>query len=116
MMDHRDDPQADVAVQYGPAHTVEFEPASRLREWSGGRASYQVNSLHGQGIARLAERLQVEARATDGLVEAVSVRDAVDFAWAVQWHPEWRAAEDELSRTLFTQFGLAARQRQSQRK
>ena len=116
MMDHRDDPRADVDVQYGPAHTVEFEPASRLREWSGGRVSYQVNSLHGQGIARLAERLQVEARATDGLVEAVSVRDATGFAWAVQWHPEWRATEDELSRALFTEFGLAARQRQSQRK
>ena len=116
MMDHRDDPQAEVDVQYGPAHTVEFEPASRLREWSGGCASYPVNSLHGQGIAQLAERLQVEAKAPDGLVEAVSVRDAVGFAWAVQWHPEWRAAEDRLSRTLFAQFGSAVRQRQNQRK
>lgn len=116
MMDHRDDPQAEVDVQYGPAHTVEFEPSSRLREWSGGCASYPVNSLHGQGIAQLADRLQVEAKAPDGLVEAVSVRDAVGFAWAVQWHPEWRAAEDRLSRTLFAQFGSAARQRQNQRK
>lgn len=116
MMDHRDDPAADVAVQYGPAHEVVFEPTSIFRRWSGGHGTYQVNSLHGQGIDRLADRLQIEARAIDGLIEAVSVRDAASFALGVQWHPEWRAADDTLSRCLFQRFGDAARLRQSQRK
>ena len=34
---------------------------------------FQVNSLHGQGIDRLAPALRVEAEAPDGAIEAVSM-------------------------------------------
>lgn len=115
MMDHRDDSTAPIDVQYGPAHDVIFEAGSALAEWLPGESRAQVNSLHGQGIARLADCLRVEARAPDGLIEAVSVREATRFAFAVQWHPEWRAAEQPLSRALFTRFGDAARVRQRTR-
>lgn len=112
MLDHRDDPAASVEVQYGPAHEVIFETGSVLADWLPGVTRAQVNSLHGQGIARLADRLRVEARAPDGLIEAVSVREAAGFAFAVQWHPEWRVSEQPLSRALFARFGDAARERQ----
>lgn len=115
MLDHRDDPSTPLDVQYGPAHDVIFEPGSMLGSWVPGKARTRVNSLHGQGIARLAERLQVEARAPDGLIESVSVRDVGTFALAVQWHPEWRAAQDPLSRQLFERFAEAARDRQRKR-
>ena len=47
----------------------------------------KVNSLHHQGIKRLADDLIVEGTAPDGLIEAV--RYSGDW-WAlgVQWHPE----------------------------
>ena len=68
-----------------------------------------MNSLHRQAIAETAPRLQVEARAADGTVEAVSVLDARNFAVGVQWHPEYWAQTDAPSRALFQAFGDAVR-------
>jgi putative glutamine amidotransferase len=61
-------------------------------------------------VDRLGDRLVVEARAPDGVVEAFRVRDAKQFALAVQWHPEWKAMSNPFSRALFARFGDAARE------
>ena len=74
-----------------------------------GAASFEVNSVHGQGIKRLAEGLRVEAVAPDGLVEAFTKPDAPGFNLCVQWHPEWRAAANPVSVQLFNAFGVAVR-------
>ena len=74
-----------------------------------------VNSLHGQGIKKLAEGVTVEAVADDGLIEAFSVDEAQGFALAVQWHPEWRATENEFSSAIFKAFGDACRERARER-
>ena len=68
-----------------------------------------VNSLHEQGIDRVAPGLEVEALAEDGTVEAVRVRDASGFALGVQFHPEWHWATDAASRAIFEAFGAACR-------
>ena len=81
--DHRDRDDDAVEVQYGIAHDVAIEAGGvleRLLETS----TIAVNSLHGQGVNRLAPGLRVEARANDGLVEAFSVADAPAFALGVQ--------------------------------
>ena len=65
-----------------------------------------VNSLHGQGIDRPASGLLVEAVAPDGQIEAVSLPGA-RFVVGVQWHPEYRAAENPMSRALFGAFAHA---------
>jgi putative glutamine amidotransferase len=75
----------------------------------GGAAEIMVNSLHGQGIRQLAPGLAVEARADDGLVEAYRVADAKGFTLAVQWHPEWKFADNPDSVKLFRAFGDACR-------
>jgi putative glutamine amidotransferase len=79
------------AVRPGPP-----VPWSRRRHGAHPRRwpTIMVNSLHGQGIHRLAPGLAVEARADDGLVEAFSVAVAPGFTLALQWHPEWRIAEN----------------------
>ena len=64
--------------------------------------------MHGQALDRVAPALAVEARAADGTVEAVRSRDA-GFAVGVQWHPEWRYAENPDSMALFRAFGEACR-------
>ena len=74
---------------------------------AGGATELAVNSLHNQGIARLAPRLLAEGWAPDGTIEAVRVRDARGFALGVQWHPEYDWETDALSRTLFERFGAA---------
>ncbi|HRJ60777.1 MAG TPA: gamma-glutamyl-gamma-aminobutyrate hydrolase family protein, partial [Azospirillaceae bacterium] len=80
----------------------------RLAALAGGAAEIMVNSLHGQGIDRLAPGLIVEATAPDGLIEAVAVEDQ-PFAIGAQWHPEWRFQDNPFSAALFAAFGAAAR-------
>jgi putative glutamine amidotransferase len=108
--DHRDDTTQPLEVQYGPAHEVILEPGGLLRTMAGADR-VQVNSLHSQGIDRLGPGLVVEARATDGLIEAFRVRNAPRFAVAVQWHPEWNVMSNPFSRALFAAFGAASRER-----
>jgi putative glutamine amidotransferase len=108
MLDHRDDHEASREEQYAAAHEVRIEPGGVLAGLVG-EGVQRVNSLHQQGIAQLAPALRVEARAPDGLVEAVSVEGARSFAVGVQWHPEWRYRESRLSSVLFAAFGAAVR-------
>lgn len=105
---HREDVSLPRDRQYLPQHDVAVTPGGRLHRVLG-RDRVRVNSLHRQGVDRLADGLRAEARADDGLVEAVSVAGAESFALAVQWHPEWYAALDEHSERLFAAFGDAAR-------
>ena len=70
-----------------------------------------MNSLHGQGVDGIAPGMTVEALAPDTTVEALSVNAAHAFALGVQWHPEFSAEDDPVSRALFEAFGEAARER-----
>ena len=111
-LENKSDP---LDVQYGPSHPVSLMEGGLLRNLAGSD-SVMVNSLHGQGIARLADGVSVEAVADDGLVEAFTVDTATAFNLSVQWHPEWRVTENELSMAIFKAFGDAYRKRASQRK
>jgi len=110
MSDHRADMGATVEEQYGPAHDVVLAADGMLSNMFGNPGRITVNSVHAQGIERLADVLEVEATAADGLIEAVRVRQPDGFALAVQWHPEWRATENPQSVALFRAFGEACRQ------
>lgn len=114
LMDHRAPDNTPVAQQYAPRHEVRFVPESVFAEWAAAPCA-QVNSLHGQGIARLAQGLRALAYAPDGLVEAFEVEGAGAFAYAVQWHPEWRCWETPFYAAIFKAFGQACRTRQSAR-
>ena len=109
-LDHRDAATAPLAIQYGPAHDVAVAPGGLLADVLAGLpdlAHLRVNSLHGQGVNRLAPGLRVEATAPDGLVEAFTVNPAPGFNLSVQWHPEWQAASNPASMRLFASFGKA---------
>lgn len=110
LLDHREDTALPREQQYAPVHEVELSREGMLAGLVG-RETVEVNSLHGQGVARLGTGLVVEATAPDGLVEAVRVADAANFALGIQWHAEWRYWEDDLSRAIFSAFGAAARAR-----
>jgi putative glutamine amidotransferase len=109
-LDHREDEATPLEIQYGPAHEVLLEPGGVLRDMAG-RDRLQVNSLHWQGIRTLGSGLLVEARAPDGVIEAFRVADAPSFALGLQWHPEWRFAQNPFSSALFAAFGEASRAR-----
>ncbi len=73
------------------------------------KPTMNVNSVHYQGIGKLAEGLLVEARAPDGLIEAYSARPNGAPLLAVQWHPEWGTENDPDSQTYFHLLGKALR-------
>ena len=81
--------------------------AALLPRDAAARGTIAVNSLHNQGIARLAPGLVAEAWAPDGTIEAVRVADATGFALGVQWHPEYDWEHDANSRSVFEAFGRA---------
>ncbi len=108
-MDHRENPALSLEEQYAPAHSIALEPGGTLQRILGGATETQVNSLHGQGVDRLADGIAIEARSEDGLVEAFSVPAASGFTLAVQWHPEWRLLDNPDSMRMFGAFGDACR-------
>ena len=113
LMDHREPVDAPVDVQYAPRHVVSVQ-AGGVLAGLGLPAEIQVNSIHGQGVQRLAPGLRVEALAPDGLIEAFSVEDAPSFALGVQWHPEWQVRSNPNYLAIFQAFGEACRKRAGQ--
>ncbi len=111
---HVENPDDPLDMQYGPSHPVTLVEGGMLHGLMG-RSTVEVNSLHSQGVARLADGVTVEAVADDGLIEAFTVDEADGFALAAQWHPEWKAAENELSRAIFRAFGESCRVRAARR-
>ena len=106
---HKEDPDDPLDVQYGPLHAVHLVEGGLLNGLAD-EDTVMVNSLHSQGVARLADGVTVEAVADDGLVEGFQVDGAKGFALAVQWHPEWKVTEDEFSMKIFKLFGDACRE------
>jgi putative glutamine amidotransferase len=114
-MDHRSPRGRPLDERYAPRHDVTLTKGGYL-ETRLGCSSILVNSLHGQGIDRLATNLTVEAVAEDGTIEAVRVANAPAFALGLQWHPEYRATENPVSLSLFRAFGDACRERAARRR
>ncbi|GIJ28776.1 gamma-glutamyl-gamma-aminobutyrate hydrolase [Micromonospora qiuiae] len=104
---HREDLTLPRDEQYLPVHDVRIASGGLLHDVLGAPV-VAVNSLHGQAIDVLAKPLRVEARAADGVVEAAS-RPGPAFCLGVQWHPEWYASTDAVSRRIFEAFGAACR-------
>jgi putative glutamine amidotransferase len=88
-------------------HDVEIPEGSRLRDLLGA-PSVKVNSMHHQGIKRLAQGLRPTAYAPDGLIEGLESPNG-HFMLAVQWHPEALVERDPRMQRLFTAFIDAAR-------
>jgi putative glutamine amidotransferase len=109
-LDHREANHPDLAVQYAPAHAVDVQPGGVFQALDLPPV-FQVNSIHSQGIDRLAPGLRAEAVAPDGLIEAISVEHSKAFALGVQWHPEWQVLDNPPYLSIFQAFGEACRQR-----
>jgi putative glutamine amidotransferase len=104
--DHREPSGIPIDERFGPSHPVTL--SGTLKNWVG-KDEIIVNSLHWQGIQRLAPPLTAEAHAKDGLIEAVRGPSDHPFLFGVQWHPEWQAKNNKASIEIFRRFGDAAR-------
>lgn len=108
LLPHHAPDDADLAGMFAHTHPVRLSPGGALHR-ALGKGEMIVNSVHYQGIGKLAPALTVEARAPDGLVEAVSARIDGAPLLAVQWHPEWDADTNPDSRGFFALFGRVLR-------
>ncbi len=107
-MNHRMPPDGTLEEKFALRHDISLEPGSVFEEIFGS-CNIRVNSLHGQGIMKVGVRVSIEGMAGDGTPEAIRVIGASGFALAVQWHPEYRASADPVSKSLFSAFGDALR-------
>lgn len=108
LVDHHAPDEVAFDAMFAHEHPVALTPGGVLAR-AFGTESAAVNSVHYQGIDRLGAGLFVEARAPDGVVEAVSATIGSSPVLAVQWHPEWRTAAHPQSQTFFQIFGRALR-------
>jgi putative glutamine amidotransferase len=102
----------DQEVVFGDRHDVKLTPGGAFARLLG-RETIRVNSLHGQGILELGQRIVIEGVADDGTIEAIRIADAPNFALGVQWHAEYDPQRNPVNRALFQAFGeaVAARKR-----
>ncbi len=105
-MNHRMPPDGTLEEKFALRHTVEFSENGPFHRLMGAR-EVMTNTLHGQGIKQPGARIVIDGYAPDGTPEAIYVKDAPGFTLSVQWHPEYDAANDPVSRPLFEAFGRA---------
>ena len=96
----------DPEVVFADRHNVHLTESGEFERLYG-KPSIRVNSLHGQGIIEPGVRIRIDGAAEDGTAEALSVRDAPGFALGVQWHAEYRPADDPVHRVLWQAFRAA---------
>ena len=94
----------DHEKRYRPAHNIRVTKGGLLNKITG-EEEVNVNSLHAQGIDQLGDDLAIEALAPDGIIEAVSLKKADQFALGVQWHAEWPRPIDSFNEKIFRYFG-----------
>jgi putative glutamine amidotransferase len=105
---HRMPPDGTIEEKFALRHPVTFSEGGVFHRLMGAR-EVMTNTLHGQGITEPGARVVIDGHAHDGTPEAIYIDGAPGFALSVQWHPEYRAAEDPVSRVLFSAFGDAAK-------
>ena len=104
---HRMPPDGTLEEKFALRHTVTFSPVGPFAKLLS-EAEVMTNTLHGQGIKQAGPRVVIDGTAPDGTPEAIYIKDAPGFTLSVQWHPEWNATVDPMSKPLFAAFGQAA--------
>jgi len=112
---HRMPPDGTLAEKFALRHKVRFVAGGPFEKIVGSQ-EVMTNSLHGQGIKVAGPRIVIDGFAPDGTPEAIYVKDAKGFTLSTQWHPEWNAAGDPVSRPIFEAFGAACAAFQKGRK
>ena len=107
-MNHRMPPDGTLEEVFALRHSVKFSEGGVFHRVLGA-ASVMTNTLHGQGIKAAGNRVIMDGWADDGTAEAIYIDGAPGFTISVQWHPEWNAGNDPVSRPLFKAFGDAVR-------
>jgi putative glutamine amidotransferase len=105
-MNHRMPPDGTIEEKFALRHRVQLTAGGPFHKLFGA-TEVMTNTLHGQGIKTAGKRVVIDGHAEDGTPEAIYIDGAPGFTLSVQWHPEYNAATDPVSRPLFHAFGEA---------
>ena len=105
-VDHHAPDGADTEAMFAHTHAILPEPGGQLAA-AFGPGKITVNSVHYQGIDRLADGLTIEARGSDGVIEAVAGTIGRAPLYAVQWQPEWQTEAHAAYRWFFARLDSA---------
>lgn len=110
---HRLPDGADPADRWAPAHEVHIRDGGLLARLTAATAAgpVWVNSQHSQAVTGLPATVRVEARAPDGVIEAISVDWPRRFVVGFQWHFERRPDDTPLNAGILTEFAERCRTR-----
>ncbi|MBT8459326.1 MAG: gamma-glutamyl-gamma-aminobutyrate hydrolase family protein, partial [Boseongicola sp.] len=103
-VNHRMPPDGTIEEKFEIRQNVTFNRDGVFHRLMGHEV-VRTNTLHGQGIKEKGARIVIDGWADDGTPEAIYVDGAPGFTLGVQWHPEYQAAQDPVSRPLFEAFG-----------
>ena len=87
-----------------PKHAIKVEPNSLLSKIIPNKEILQVNSFHHQAVKDLGKGLVVDARAEDGIIEAIHLDDENQWIFGVQFHPEQLARNDDTFLSIYSEF------------
>lgn len=107
MQDHRAKKEGIMETYRYQAHAMTPQSGGLFARW-GVTTDFTVNTIHQQGVDQLGKDLHVEAKAPDGLIEAISI-PSKRFIFGTQWHPEGDTDINPVSKLIFEQFGKALR-------
>ncbi len=89
--------------RYDIRHSVNLVSGGKFERLYGTK-QIEVNTLHGQGVLDVGERVVVEGTAEDTTVEAISIQGAPGFALGVQWHAEHDPESQPVNAPLWGAF------------
>ncbi|WP_406863826.1 gamma-glutamyl-gamma-aminobutyrate hydrolase family protein [Streptomyces sp. HUAS MG47] len=115
---HRFTPGAPGGDRWADAHPVHIRPGGLLDGIPGSLAgtTAPVNSQHSQIVSALPAHVRIEARAPDGVPEAVSLDWPERYVLGIQWHFEQHTEDSALNRAVLASFGRRCRLRREKRK
>jgi putative glutamine amidotransferase len=119
LIEHLPDVVGDAVPHRSPPrlptrHPVKVTAGSRLARILA-QTELSPASWHHQAVRTVAPKMEIVARAPDGIVEGMEM---AEHPWliAVQWHPELTAADDPVQQRLFASFVQAARESHQRRR
>ena len=87
-----------------PFHPIIVEKDGLLSKIIPNKEKLNVNSYHHQAIKDLGKGLKIEAKAEDGIIEAISGEGNEQWIFGVQFHPEQLIRKDDEFKALFLEF------------
>ena len=102
-LDSKSHRQSDETITK-PVHSINVVENSLLSKMFPNKDKLMVNSYHHQAIKDLGQGLVIDAKADDGIIEAIHYDDKSQWIFGVQFHPEQlsRANDDFLA--IFSEF------------